>query len=368
MALPLIALARALAVPSLRVKLAARLARWSRWEFWPSWILYAPVSLWIMWLAVRHGGFATLTAANPSIPDGGSVGESKYDILAKLPEQWTVPSLLVTTGIVDDRVRHLRSGFEARGWHMPIVLKPDVGQRGAGVRLIRDWAEAHRYLDDVSGAVLAQPYHAGPYEAGVFYYRMPGWQAGRLLSITDKVFPEVVGDGESSLESLIWRHPRYRLQAHTFLSRHRETASRVVAAGETVRLAIAGNHAQGTTFRDGSHLITPELETRIDEIAQHSPGFFIGRFDLRYTDVDAFKAGRDLAIVELNGVTAESTNIYDPGASIWSAWRMLCRQWSLVYAIGAANRRNGVKVSSLRRLVALVRVHLTSRVAYQVSD
>ena len=52
----------------------------------------------------------------------------------------------------------------------------------------------------------------------------------------------------------------------------------------------AGNHAQGALFRSGRHLITPALADRIDRIAQCNEGFFVGRFDVRYSDVDAFKA------------------------------------------------------------------------------
>jgi hypothetical protein len=187
---------------------------------------------------------------------------------------------------------------------------------------------------------------------------MPGSPRGRIFSITDKQFPVVVGDGGSTIERLIWRHPRYRLQGDTFAARHREALTRVLDAGERFPLAIAGNHCQGTTFRDGAHLITPALECRVDDIARAYPGFFVGRFDVRYADVEAFMEGRDLAIVELNGVTAESTNIYDPAGSLWTAYRVLFRQWSIIFAIGAANRRAGAPVSSLRRVAGLVRAHL----------
>jgi len=366
--LPVAALARIVVVPSIRLRVTARLARIGRWEFWPSWLVYTPVATWIAILAIRYRSLSTLTAANPSIPDGGTVGESKYDIMRRLPARWTIPSVLVPPGSVTARTAVLRDHIEAAEWSLPIVLKPDVGQRGMGVRLIRTWSEAERYLADVSGPVLAQPYHAGPFEAGVFYYRLPHWRHGRVLSVTDKIFPELVGDGVSTIEALIWQHPRYRLQAHTFLARHRLSRSRVLGAGERFRLAMAGNHAQGTTFREGAHLLTPELQARIDEIAQYRPGFFIGRFDIRYSNVEAFTSGRDFAIVELNGVTAEPTSIYDPDGSLWTAYRLLFKQWSLVFAIGAANRRNGAAVSSLARLARLVRTHLTSRVAYTLSD
>ena len=79
-------------------------------------------------------------------------------------------------------------------------------------------------------------------------------------------------------------------------------------------------------------------------------------------------AGEDLAIVELNGATAESTNIYDPDGSLLHAYRLLFRQWSLVFAIGAANRARGVAASSTRRVIDLVRAHLKSTVAFQTAD
>jgi hypothetical protein len=228
--------------------------------------------------------------------------------------------------------------------------------------------DARAYFARADGVTILQPYHPGPFEAGVFYYRFPGWSRGKILSITDKHFPVVVGDGRSTLEDLIWHHPRYRLQGETFAVRHRAALQDVPAAGERVQLAIAGNHAQGTLFRDGTHLLTPALEKRIDEIAKAFDGFFVGRFDIRYSDVEAFKAGRDLAIVELNGATSESTNIYDPGLSLLRAYRTLFTQWSIVFAIGAENRRRGASVTSFRRLIGLVRAHSFTNVAFEVSD
>jgi hypothetical protein len=219
-----------------------------------------------------------------------------------------------------------------------------------------------------ASAVLMQPFHEGPYEAGIFYYRCPGEAKGQILSITDKHFPIVEGDGRSTLRELINRHPRYRLQASLFLARHAHRLEEIPAVGEQVRLAIAGNHAQGTIFRDGGHLLTSELEARVDDIARRTPGFFIGRFDVRYRDTAAFMAGRDLAIVELNGATAESTNIYDPRRSLLGAYRVLFRQWSLVYRIGIANRARGVVPTPTRRLVRLVWNHLTTPLADSISD
>ena len=354
--------------PAARLTARIRIARLQRWEFWPAWLFYAPVALWVFLLALRHRGVTTITASNPGIPDGGVVGESKFDILQKLPAEFAIPGERLSPGDGRDLVGEAMTCMARRGWRFPVVLKPDVGQRGAAVRLIRTPTQLKSSLSTAASAVLIQPFHEGPYEAGIFYCRCPGEAKGHIFSITDKHFPVVAGDGRSPLRELITTHPRYRLQASLFLDRHAHRLQEIPAAGEPVRLAIAGNHAQGTMFRDGSHLLTPELEARVDDIARRTPGFFIGRFDVRYRDTAAFMAGRDFAIVELNGATAESTNIYDPDRSLLAAYRVLFRQWSLVFRIGAANRARGVAPSPTRRLVRLIWNHLTTPVADSISD
>jgi hypothetical protein len=317
---------------------------------------------------MRHRGVTTITASNPGIADGGFVGESKFDILQSLPPEWTIPSIRVSLSASHDRTADALRQAALQEWTWPLVAKPDVGQRGVGVRLLRSAQQLRDYLAVTRETVLLQPYHPGPFEAGVFYARMPGEPRGRILSITDKHFPVVIGDGKSTVRELIDANDRLRLQRSLFLQRHRHLADAVLVRGARFQLALAGNHAQGTTFSEGADLWTSMLERRVDEIAQRVPGFYIGRFDVRYTDVVEFKAGRDLAIVELNGAAAESTNIYDPSTSLLAAYRTLFRQWSLVFAIGAENRRRGALPTSFRRLVRLVAAHLADASPLPISD
>ncbi|HET6373631.1 MAG TPA: VTT domain-containing protein [Candidatus Polarisedimenticolia bacterium] len=346
-----------------RGRLIARVSRLWRWEFWPAWVFYPPVTVWIALLSIRYRRFNVITAANPAMPDGGFVGESKHHILSTLPRQWILPAVLIGPGALAERVETLERIMRENGWRFPLILKPDAGQRGAGVKCVRDRDEAAACLSGVDGPIIAQVYHPGPYEAGVFYYRMPGEASGRIFSITDKRFPEVVGDGASTVEDLIWMHPRHRMQARTFLARHAQQRAFVPARGERFPLCMAGNHVQGTMFLDGRHLLTPELERTVDQIARSvktgssADGFFFGRFDIRYASVERFKAGRDFAIVELNGVTSESTDIYDPSGSLLKAYRTLFRQWALLFRIGELNRRRGVRVTPLRELAANVRAY-----------
>ncbi len=328
-----------------RVRLGAAISRTWRWEFWPIWLFYLPLLPWIAWLAMRHRGLGALTAANPGIPHGGFVGESKYDILARLPPELIVPTERIAPGEPGARLAALGDSMRNRGWEFPIVLKPDVGERGAGVRLIRDAEQARAYFRRYGESILAQAYHPGPFEAGVFYYRLPEEPSGRIFSITDKQFPVLVGDGERSVRQLIWRHPRFRMQADRFIARLNGQADIVLGPGEPLRLCIAGNHCQGTMFCDGGHLITPELERAFDRIARGFDGFCFGRFDVRYADAAEFRSGRGFAIVELNGATSESTNVYDPSWPLLRAYGVLYRQWAILFEIGSENRRRGASAT-----------------------
>jgi membrane protein DedA with SNARE-associated domain len=297
--------------------------RRTRWEFWPPWLTYLPIVPYLLYLGVKHRSLTLFTAANPGIPSGGFVGESKSAILAQLPQ---VPEFRV-----------VRAGETAEVSEFPVVLKPDVGERGRGVAIARSQDEVRDYLAAASIDTIVQRY-VGGLEFGVFYYRYPGEASGRISSITEKRFPEVVGDGVSRLSDLVLSDDRAVCLAHVYLARQRD---RVPAAGERVRLVELGSHCRGAVFLDGWRYLTPALAAAIDAAAQSHPGFYFGRFDLRTPSIADFQAGR-FQVLELNGVSAEATHIYDPSVSLPEAYRVMFRHWRIAFAIGAANRAAGI--------------------------
>jgi len=329
-------------------------ARVSQWEFWPSWLFYAPVGFIYAWLGLRHRSFTLPTAANPGIPMGGLVGESKFDTLRLLqsgcPNE-TAQTWLIEPGAADDRFAELHILVESQAVALPFILKPDIGQRGVGVKLIRSMDAAREYLAIVTVPVLLQRYARGPCEVGVFYYRLPNEPGGHIFAITEKIFPVIEGDGERTVEELILADPRAAIVAHTYLRRFAGSRDTVLTRGKTLKLVEAGNHAQGCVFQDGMYLATPELLGTLDRISQSVPGFFIGRYDIRYATDDDLRAGRGLTILELNGAGAEATSIYDARNSLLSAYRTLYRQWELVFRIGALNRTRGARPASLPTLL-----------------
>jgi len=255
--------------------------------------------------------------------------------------EFTAEAELIAGGTLAERLRSLDEIRARLGMDLPFILKPDVGQRGAGIKLIRSPEQAVSYLRQTSAPLVVQRYAPGPHEAGIFYYRFPHESLGHIFAITEKLFPILVGDGNSTLTELVWRDSRARFMAEKYLQRFSERQNDILAVGEELKLVEAGNHAQGCIFRDGSRLCTPALAARIGDISKKLTGFFIGRYDIRYSSEEDLRAGKNFQIIELNGAASEATSIYDPRNSIFAAYRTLFRQWDLVFAIGAANRKRG---------------------------
>src|SRR6266849_4452046 len=321
-----------------------------KWEFWPAWLFYSPVALICLWLGLRNKGFSLPTVANLNQKNGGIVGESKIGILQTLMEtspEYTSDGYLVPEGSVENRIESIEEICLRHDIRFPIVLKPDTAQRGAGFRKIESLDEIEKYVAQVSSPLILQRYVEGPNEAGIFYYRFPNEQRGHIFGITRKQFPTVVGDGVHSLRELIESDARARLIARTYLERFGSAVDRILPRGESLRLVEAGNHCQGCIFKEGDDLYSEELRSAFDEISMKLPGFYIGRYDIRYRSDDELRTGKGFQTIELNGAASEATNIYDECNSLWSAYATLYRQWRLVYQIGAANRGRGHSPASL---------------------
>ena len=128
--------------------LVARGRRLVQWEFWPLWAVYPPVVLYILWLGLRYRRPLLFTAANPAIPAGGLLGESKTGILDgfRAASEFIAAYRLLPGGLSPEAFRAGVLDFMAeRGLAFPVVLKPDVGQRGLGVAIIRDEAALAKY-------------------------------------------------------------------------------------------------------------------------------------------------------------------------------------------------------------------------------
>lgn len=341
-----------LATPAGLPPLATTKRPLSFFEFWPGWLFYAPVALCAIFFMIRFRGVMLPSVANPAFPAGGVVGESKSDILTVARRHLGDH----VAAFIGRRRSHADASSEARttlealaqaGLSFPLVAKPDKGCRGAGVRPLYTADDLETYLANfpVDADFIVQKMVDYEGEAGVFYVREPHEAQGRILSLTLKYFPYVVGDGLTNLRDLILRDPRASKLADIYFPRFEERLDSIPQAGESIRLAFAGNHSKGTIFRNGDALVTPEMVAMFDRMSQRIPGFHFGRYDIRFDDFERLRRGEEaFTIIEINGAGAESTHIWDANVSLLKAWRDLIEQCYLAWKIGAANRKAGADV------------------------
>jgi hypothetical protein len=346
----------------------------SHFEFWPGWLFYAPIWLWIIGLMIRYRSIRLPLAANPGFPAAGLVGEEKSKLFARLsgPERKHLPDYVAINrwdAPINTQWPLIMARIDAAGLTYPLVAKPDIGCRGAGVQPIRSSIDLWNYVETFpAGATfLLQQMIDVEGEAGVFYVREPGAPKGRIVSLTLKYFPFVVGDGRSTLQQLILAEPRACLVPQLYLKRFSEELDRVLMIGETKRLVFSGSHSKGAIFRNGNAYVTEAMRARFDAIADAIDGFHFGRFDVRFADFSAFQRGEDFAIIEYNGAGAEMTHIWDSRTTLFEAWRALCGQFSLLFKVGAANRKRGVKPDSWRSFIAQWRREQSLSMRYPVT-
>lgn len=322
----------------------------------PKWLICIPLVLQWIWLSLRHGSFTLPSAANPAITAGGLVGEAKLEYFASMgplalsqtARYCAVPSALRRS------MAGVRAAMTGAGFGFPLVAKPDLGMCGFGVRLVADEASLLAYLDVFPAAqtIVLQEYLPQEGEAGVFYARHPGEAKGRIIGLALRYFPQVEGDGRSSIDALIAADPRVarvRLPGHELAL----DGSRVPAAGEIIRLATIGSTRVGGLYRDGSASITAALTQAIDAIARDMKQFYFGRFDLRFADLADLRNARGLRIMEVNGAGSEAIQAWDPQLGPVRAFRLIFAKQRVLFEIGGANRRRGHRPIGLRRLAQL---------------
>jgi len=271
---------------------------------------------------------------------GGLIGESKWDFLKHLEgtARTTLPSCMISNQLMPSEIleRIGRTGLK-----FPFVVKPDVGQRGFGVRIVHNEDDLFEYLTLSEGDVIAQQKSQYLKEAGVFYIRQPASKEGFLFSLTVKQFPFVVGDGVARLGDLILNDHRARIIANTYFQRHLESLDKTLARGEMFVLTECGNHCQGAVFVNGRSLMSDQLLKAVEHATSRIPDFYFGRIDVRYSSDELLHQGLDFEIIEVNGAGAEATHIWDTRTTLVEAYKVLFQQWRYLFSIGAVLRARG---------------------------
>lgn len=330
----------------------------SWFEFLPRIFFYSPVALQWIWLGIKYRNWCLPLIANPGIALSGMVGESKhaiFSVLGKKARAKVLPYIMwqKNEASSDIQTQCAITKLTQKGLTFPLVAKPDIGCRGAGVRLVENETQLEQYLQLFPQNAQMMLQKKAPYcaEAGVFYVRYPGQARGNIISITLKYKPFVIGDGQRTLAELINDDPRARKLRHLYYRRHKEKLDFIVKPGEAFRLAFAGSHCCGAIFRNGNEYITDALVSSFDRFFDDFPGFHFGRVDLKFKNIDSLMRGQDFFLIEINGASSEAAHIWDRNTTLKEAFSTLFNQYRILFEMGAIQRNAGMKVPTLRDLL-----------------
>lgn len=331
-------------------------------ERMPKWLICVPLVVQWLWLSARYGGPTVPSAANPHLTAGGLVGEGKLEYfrgMGPLARSLTADHCAVVNDGPPGEASLARAtqAMAQAGLVFPVVAKPDLGLCGYGVRLLHDAAALQAYLAAFprGETVVLQRYLPQEGEAGIFYARDPVTGEGRVIGLALRYFPRVTGDGRSTVAQLVAADVRARRIARSPRHQCSVPPDSVPAAGQQVRLATIGSTRVGGLYRDGAALITPELVRAIDAVARDMPDFRFGRFDVRFDSLRALGAGRGFTIMEVNGAGSEAIEAWDPDTGVLQGFRMVFAKQRLLFRIGAAQRKAGVRPIGLLALARLNR-------------
>ncbi|MEN3973982.1 hypothetical protein [Emcibacter sp. SYSU 3D8] len=323
-------------------------------EILPKWLLFTPMTIQWFWLGFKYRSITLPSVVNPGIETGGLVGESKFACLELVAPRFrdrVADTALVAAGADPEAVRL------AAGLGYPLIAKPDIGWCGYGVRRIDTETELRRYAAAFppGEAFLLQRLIDQPHEAALFYIRHPSNPRGRVIALTVRHLPHVIGDGARDVAALVASDLRMARNAADY----EETLgpagmARVPERGERVMLANIASIRAGGRYEDGDALITPALEDAVDALSRSMDGFHYGRFDIKFASPEALRAG-GFTILEINGAGAEAIQYWDPKYSFLGTFRGVFAKQRALFAMADDMRRMGHRPIGWR---ALARAHL----------
>ena len=331
----------------------------SYFEFWPIQLIYLPVVFQWLYLSLRYRSLSLPLIANPSIHLAGMVGESKSSVLelaGKQAKKHIAPYINMLNDqsqSIDLRVSNALNRMQQSLLIFPVIAKPDLGCRGAGVKIIRNETALKNYIQDFPDQAIFLIQHKVPHEAeaGIFYIRQPEKKQGEIFSITLKYTPYVIGDGLKTLAQLIKSDARASKISELYFKRHLNLLNTVIPDNQAFRLSFAGTHCKGSIFRNGNSYISEELTAVFDNITADIKDFYYGRFDVRFESIEKLIQGKDFSILEINGASSEATHIWDRNTKLGEVYKTLFYQYNTLFRIGDINRKNGHKTPPIWHLL-----------------
>ena len=183
---------------------------------------------------------------------------------------------------------------------------------------------------------------------------MPDSEEAGITSVCVKEFLSVMGNGQNSVRELIQADTRASLYEDVLKEKWAVSWNDIPKKGNRVWLQPIGNHCKGTKFLNANDQIDDELVETFSGILRQMNDYYYGRFDLRCVSWEQLKEGRNMKILEFNGVNSEPAHVYDPDYGILNRYRDFYRQWSLMAMIHEAQTSRGIRPLPFKEVMEAV--------------
>ena len=282
----------------------------------------------------------------------GFEGETKEEMFQQLQPEIIPSTIYIQPGenleAVICKMKHACLNF-------PVAAKPDVGTKGLLFRKIENKEQLAAYHEAMPITYLIQELITYPLELSVFYVRYPDERKGIITGLIAKTYLRVVGDGISTLKELIERHPKAYMMEGEQKHKHALELEIIPVCGEIYYLNELGNHNRGATFTNLNNEIDDRLLCVMNKMNLYSQNFYYGRYDIKTTSLEDMKQGKNISILEFNGVGAEPNHIYDIGLTYMQAIRIIAQHWKYMYDIGRINYKKGIAYIPFWKGISMLR-------------
>lgn len=320
------------------MKLKHRLHKIAHWEYWSTFSIYLPLLPVWLYCAYKARTLLFFHGANPSIKYGGMAMESKKEIYDLIPENWIPKTVFVSSEI---SFNEILSELKSQTINFPVIVKPNIGLKGLGVVQVENVNELEDYQKNNDYDFLIQEKINYQNEVGIFYHRFPDVKKGKITGMVKKEFLSVQGNGRKTLRELVMENPRSAFQMKAIEQKMGSEMQKTVPENEEIILIPFGSHTRGAKFIDISFEVTEKLEQKINEICTKVNGFYFGRLDVMFENLELLKEGKNLKIIEINGAKSEPTHMYDPKHSLFFAWKEIAKHWNIMAEISRKNHETG---------------------------
>lgn len=175
------------------------------------------------------------------------VNQNKFSILLNVPSEYR-PKMSI---LKNTNIRNLE---------YPVIFKPIKCSRSSiGVVIINNLDEANKYIENNNiEDIMVQSYISYNNEIGILY--------------------------EKNIKSMV-----------------------IKKSNSIIRSACNG----GVSCEDITHVVTPKLNNVINKISNRIPNFHVGRYDIKYKDLNSLLDGTDFFVLEANGTMGYDLRMFE---------------------------------------------------------